>query len=186
MTGFQVRLVSADDWALFAEVRLEALRRDPEAFCSSHADWAQAGEDRWRARLAEPATWIALCEGMACGVVGVTRPGPDRVELISMWVDPSARGLGVGDALVRSVLDWARAQAPGQRVGLEVFEGNLAAQKLYLRNGFEFTEPPTGDPRGSRPMLWRPGPPHQELPNNLKLPEPELELPGAPTRAERA
>jgi ribosomal protein S18 acetylase RimI-like enzyme len=52
-----------------------------------------------------------------------------------MWVDPRARGRGVGDALVGKVVQWARAQG-ARRVVLDVRESNLPAIGLYARHGF--------------------------------------------------
>jgi ribosomal protein S18 acetylase RimI-like enzyme len=57
------------------------------------------------------------------------------VELISLWVAPSGRGFGVGDALVEAVIKWASEQNASS-VSLDVTEGNQQATKLYLRNGF--------------------------------------------------
>jgi GNAT superfamily N-acetyltransferase len=52
-----------------------------------------------------------------------------------MWVDPNFRRQGVGDLLVKSVLDWARSTGYSGVV-LWVTEGNEQAEKLYERNGF--------------------------------------------------
>lgn len=46
------------------------------------------------------------------------------------------RGRGVGSALLGRLLDWARANPVIERVGLEVFATNHAAQRLYRRFGF--------------------------------------------------
>lgn len=56
-----------------------------------------------------------------------------------MWVDPRFRRRGVGDALVKHVVDWA-AERDYDRVFLWVTDVNVAARRLYERNGFA----PTG------------------------------------------
>jgi GNAT superfamily N-acetyltransferase len=52
-----------------------------------------------------------------------------------MWVDPRFRRQGVGDLLVKTVLEWARSNGYGD-VLLWVVEGNVEAEKLYERNAF--------------------------------------------------
>ena len=43
-----------------------------------------------------------------------------------MWVDPTARGLGLGPLLVEAVADWARERGVTQRKA-SVTKGNAAA-----------------------------------------------------------
>lgn len=63
-----LRVVSPDDWVLWRELRLTALRSAPEAFGSSLADWVDATEDAWRTRLnAVPFNVIAEDNGVAVG-----------------------------------------------------------------------------------------------------------------------
>jgi len=80
-------------------------------------------------------------DGRPVGICGGTR-NPERratAVLISMWVDPVARGTGAGDALIAAALAWAAGQAC-HRLELTVLEANAAARRLYERNGFR----PTG------------------------------------------
>ena len=58
-----------------------------------------------------------------------------------MWVDPTARGLGLGPLLVEAVADWARERGVTQRKA-SVTKGNAAAA-LYRDMGFV----PTGEQR---------------------------------------
>lgn len=73
-------------------------------------------------------------------VGGFRRHDPSEVQLISMWVDPRARGKGAAQALIRAVATWGR-EVGARRVVLFVQEVNRPGQALYLRAGFH----PTGD-----------------------------------------
>jgi ribosomal protein S18 acetylase RimI-like enzyme len=79
----------------------------------------------------------------AAGVVqlrfryGVWRTGGDCL-LEDLYVDESARGAGLGHALVAATLDRARARGC-RRVELDVNESNEAAQRLYGSFGFSST-----------------------------------------------
>jgi ribosomal protein S18 acetylase RimI-like enzyme len=55
-----------------------------------------------------------------------------------MWVDPACRGAGAADALVASVLSWARAEG-ARAVRLAVIDTNVRARRCYERNGFHAT-----------------------------------------------
>ena len=144
-----LRALTADDWADFRAVRLESLRDAPEAFGSGLAEWAAAGEQRWRRRLTDvPCTVLAELDGRAAGVVSGTAPGTGgAVELLSLWVAPFARGRGAGDALVGAVLDWAKRHG-ARRVVLRVHDDNPHARNLYRRNGFV----PAGGPWMEHPL----------------------------------
>ncbi|WFR67385.1 bifunctional GNAT family N-acetyltransferase/class I SAM-dependent methyltransferase [Curtobacterium flaccumfaciens] len=70
--------------------------------------------------------------GMASGVPG---DGAEAAELISMWVDPTARGRGVATALIRAVVTWA-AGTGAHTLELSVMPDNAVARRTYERNGF--------------------------------------------------
>jgi GNAT superfamily N-acetyltransferase len=91
-------------------------------------------------------------------VVGLAAGGDSNysrtASLTSLWVDPSARGRGVGDRLVMAVLDWAESEGFNQ-VLLWVTEGNSKAESLYQRNGFIRTGEVITEPRREFEMSRR-------------------------------
>jgi ribosomal protein S18 acetylase RimI-like enzyme len=131
--------ITVEDWRLFRELRLEALRDAPYAFRSTLNDWQDERdtEERWRKRIADVAFNIIAYLGEApSGMVSATNPDAGGVsELISMWVSPAARGKGVGDALVHAVICWA-ANNHVKKLSLDVREDNGRARALYDRHGF--------------------------------------------------
>lgn len=126
-----VRVVTPDDWREWRTLRLEALRDAPYAFSATLADWQDAPEERWRARLEGTYNVVAELDGEPAGMA-TGFPRDNAVELGTMWVAPHARGRGAGEALVRAILGWAGAKP----VTLRVADGNVAAQALYRRLGF--------------------------------------------------
>jgi len=145
-----VAVITAGDWRLWRELRLAALADAPDAFGSSLADWSGAGdtEARWRGRLEDVALNLVLAlDGDPVGMVSGLAPGADgAVELISLWVAPSARGLGIGGEAVRRILAWVREAHPGRSVGLSVKSDNDSARRLYERHGFVDAGPSPEDP----------------------------------------
>ena len=73
-------------------------------------------------------------------------------QVISMWVDPSARGTGIADALIGAVAGWARADG-ARTLKLWVADASPRARAFYRRAGFRLTgetgEMP-GDPAAKR------------------------------------
>jgi [ribosomal protein S18]-alanine N-acetyltransferase len=92
---------------------------------------------RWRSLLATGEGTLVLAEDDAGGpplgmaaMVGRTSPE------LGMLVAPTARRRGVGDALLRACVDWARGVG-AREVVLHVFPHNDAAIALYRKQGFE-------------------------------------------------
>jgi GNAT superfamily N-acetyltransferase len=141
-----------DDWMTFRELRLVALAEAPLAFGSTVAEERQLDERDWRARLAQREQLAVRLDDALAGTAGL-QPCTEEAgaaELVSMWVAPHARGRGVGDALVRALLERA-AEHGYDVVRLWLSEGNRPAEQLYARHGFvpaNLATPPTrGLPR---------------------------------------
>ena len=136
-----VRRVTAEEWRALRDVRLRALQDSPEAFETSYEEARLRPEEwwvDWAARSAAgdaQAMFRAWDGGEPGGIVGTYVDDGDR-WLISMWTAPSARGRGVGRALVAAVVAFARA-AGSRDLLLEVTFGNDAAHALYRACGFE-------------------------------------------------
>jgi len=146
------RRVRPDDVHALKRVRLAALLDTPSAFAMTHEEESGYPDDRWatsaveRSAGREHATFFAFDGDDVVGLVGGHRlDGDQGIELVSMWTSPTARGKGVGAALVDCVVEWAA----GETVELWVTRGNDSAQRLYERCGFVETgdfQPLPSDP----------------------------------------
>ena len=84
-------------------------------------------------------TVVAVDDGRVLGTakVGPNRPGPgSHVATASFMVTGEARGRGVGTALCRFALDWARKRGFAGIQFNAVVETNHSAVDLYKRLGF--------------------------------------------------
>lgn len=83
--------------------------------------------------------WIAELDGKVVGSVMVVRKDAQTAKLRLLWVDPAARGMGLGARLVEACLDFARA-AGYARIELWTNDCLGAARRLYQAAGFELIE----------------------------------------------
>lgn len=115
---------------------MAALKEAPYAFGSTWEGEKDRGAEAWREAVRSRLRFVAV---LGDQVIGMAAGGESNhsgtAALTSLWVDPDARGRGVGDQLVQAVLDWAKAEGFRQVV-LWVTEGNSRAESLYRRNGF--------------------------------------------------
>ncbi len=139
--GVTTRALTVDDWPEWRSLRLEALADAPAAFGSRLAEWIGATDERWRSRVRDvPLNVIATLDNAPVGQVSaMNSSSAESVELISMWVAPSARGMGVGDVLIDAVVSWSADQG-ASGVQLCVKASNLPARHLYERNHFRFVD----------------------------------------------
>jgi len=125
----------------FRAIRLRALQDSPTAFGTTYESARAWTLDEWTRLLGSLVAFVARRGEQDVGMVRVAADSesPDAARLGSLWVDPEARGAGVGAALIEEAVAWARSGGFA-RIQLDVADHNPAAVALYAREGFE----PTG------------------------------------------
>ena len=86
------------------------------------------------------AFFIAYVEGAPSACGAYRRIGPHTAEVKRMWVDPERRGLQLGAAILRTIVEATTAEGY-RELKLETGEHLEAAVGLYRRFGFEQCEP---------------------------------------------
>lgn len=141
----QLRRLTAADGPAYRDLMLHAYATAPDAFTSTAEERAQETLAWWLRRIDDPAGLgvgfgAFRADGVLAGAVALEYSAKPktrhRAHLIGMFVRESARGSGVGAALVRAALDHARDVTQAQTVTLTVTLGNAAAIGLYRRAGF--------------------------------------------------
>jgi GNAT superfamily N-acetyltransferase len=148
MSDIEIRLASPADAERLAKLGAQTFS---EAFAHLYppedlADFLAEAHtpERYAAWAVDPAygLWIAERDGEA---VGYALAGPCHLphpevtancgELWRIYVRKQMQGSGLGGRLFARALDWL--DAPGRRLWIGVWSGNLGAQRLYARQGFE-------------------------------------------------
>src|SRR4051794_9959583 len=106
-----IRRLSPEDAALFRGIRLDGLRRDPDAFSSTFEEESAQPLSFFAGRLERSSVFGAFRGTELLGVAGFyVQPGPKhghKGTLWGMYVRPQGRGAGIGARLVAAVLDHA-------------------------------------------------------------------------------
>lgn len=135
----QIRRLAPTEAALYREIRLEALRHDPDAFSSTFESEDSKPLTWFADRLTGSEILGAFRKGELCGTAALLiAPGPKEDHkgfLWGMYVRPNARGLGVGQRLGEAIINVARSRI--ERILLTVVRGNEPAQRLYAGLGFQ-------------------------------------------------
>jgi RimJ/RimL family protein N-acetyltransferase len=107
----------------------------------------------FEASITGPArTFVAVAGDQIIGLIHI-EPSRHGFGDLAMLVDRDWRGRGVGSALVRAAIDWARGQGL-HKLSLEVFVHNEAAIALYRKSGFAEEGRLTKQYRRASGELW--------------------------------
>lgn len=145
--ALQVRPLLPADAELAYEVRLDGIRRHPEAFHTDEATVRVGGIVGMRERLAsnvssagERVLFGAFVGGELVGMTGVVRESREmlrhKATIVSVYVQPERRGLGVGGRLLDVALAHAATLDGVEQLALSVVAGNEPALRLYASRGF--------------------------------------------------
>lgn len=82
---------------------------------------------------------VAECDGTLVGELSFVAPTLRRIAhcgRFGIFVAEDARGLGIGEALIKTLINWAAVHPVLQKVWLGVLSTNPGAVRLYQRLGF--------------------------------------------------
>jgi GNAT superfamily N-acetyltransferase len=140
-----LEVVTSENAMVFKGVRLRALQDTPSAFSSTYADESQLTDTEWLNRVTQwsgkrSRTYLARDTAGPCGIAGGFFDQDDlhRAHLVSMWVAPTYRRLGIGAQLVNAIVDWVRAEG-ARTLRLIVTSNNDGAIEFYQNLGFTIT-----------------------------------------------
>jgi ribosomal protein S18 acetylase RimI-like enzyme len=86
------------------------------------------------------ALYIARSDDRAIGMVALRAREEGRAEMKRLYVRPSARGMGLGQLLIETVVEAARDRGY-KTIVLDTLPVMRAAQRLYEANGFRDIAP---------------------------------------------
>lgn len=130
-----IRRAETDDWQVCRDIRLRAMREEPQAYESVFEDEQHLSDQQWRDRLERASTYLAVDQEKVVGTaVGLVQDNGDML-IVAMYVAPEARGRGIAARLIDEIATMAIVRG-SRRLVLDVADGNVIAERSYLRYGF--------------------------------------------------
>jgi RimJ/RimL family protein N-acetyltransferase len=134
----QIRRLTPVEGVAYREIRLEALRLNPEAFGSTFEAENVRPLAHFSERIASCPVFGAFCGAELVGMAGFwAREGikdAHKAMLWGMYVRLNARNMGVGRRLAEAVIGFAREHV--EVLQLTVVSENEPARRLYASLGF--------------------------------------------------
>lgn len=138
-----LRRLSPADASDYRRVRLQALRLEPAAFGSSHAEESGLTLAQFAARLElspERWTWGAFAGARLVGIATLARESRlkqrHKAAIYALYVERAWRGQGIGAALLALALQTSGQMRGVRQLRIAVMAANRQALRLYLKNGF--------------------------------------------------
>jgi len=143
----EVRILTEADGEAFWNIRLRALRDDPESFGSSYEEILERGiagatqSLRKRDTSPDDATFGAFEGGTLVGIAGFRREEEVKKRhkgvIWGMYVPREMRGKGIGKALLQAAIAYAKTLPHLEQINLAVVLTSREARQLFISLGFE-------------------------------------------------
>ncbi|MBI3486243.1 GNAT family N-acetyltransferase [Candidatus Daviesbacteria bacterium] len=150
MNILEIVQLTPSDWQKYKELRLRALKENPEAFGQTLEDALSMSDEKWKQRLAKAAEginyWIffAKLDNELVGMVSARETNPPdlnpTVKIQGVFVASEARNKGIGRKLISHLLTEIRKNPKWQKARLNVFSSQTQALSFYQSLGFEIKE----------------------------------------------
>ncbi|WP_010093931.1 GNAT family N-acetyltransferase [Ornithinibacillus scapharcae] len=140
-----IRLLEPGDAKQYYELRLEALKENPEAFAQSYEEIIQnklvVEQYEEKFRLGASYNFGAFKDGKLVGMVTLSPESKTKLKhkanIFAMYVTPNERGKGIAEALLEKAIQQARNMGGIKKINLTVVSINLGAKALYKKYGFK-------------------------------------------------
>lgn len=130
-------------WREYKDLRLEALKLEPQAFAMEYSKEANRPDADWIDRL-KPKYQAAMklfleVDGALAGIIGsfCDENDPHTAIIILVYVKKEYRGLGLGKAMLRELLDKLSKLSEINKFQLSVTATQIPAIKTYESLGFK-------------------------------------------------
>ena len=149
--ALEVRPLTADDWPAVRDIYAEGIASGEATFETTPPDWSG-----WDVGHVPEHRWVAVDDGAVLGWVACSDVSSRCVYAgvleLSVYVAASARGRGVGSALMRAVVRSTEADGVWT-LQAGVFPENEASLALHARHGFRVIG--RRERLGRREGVWR-------------------------------
>ncbi len=143
MSEYTIRQLRKEDWAIYKEIRLESLQKEPRSFGASYADESLRTDSEWQQRLEKPNdAFFGVFDGSVCvALAGVVekKDDPEAAVLIAHYVREPYRGQGLSNLFYKASIEWTYQQKRFKRIIVCHRAWNVASKAAIQKHGFRYT-----------------------------------------------
>jgi ribosomal protein S18 acetylase RimI-like enzyme len=145
-SDIKISKLSSDDWKSYKELRLKALKEEPQGFDASFEDFVEKPDEYWieKTGILVDNEHISLVAkdgekvvGIICSDFSKNKKVRHIADVSFLYVLPESRGKGVGKKLLMAVLEEVKSNPEIVKVNLRVCSEQKVAVRLYKSVGFE-------------------------------------------------
>ncbi len=148
-----IRPFVPEDWEIFRDIRLQALRTNPTVYTGSYEESLARSPEEWRVMLAGDAGCVfgLFDKTKVIGLTGIfaTRENPQNARLVMSFIQPDYRGRRLSELFYKARIDWAIQNTSLKQIVVSHREGNEPSKRAMLRHGFQST--------GKQRIIWPDG-----------------------------
>lgn len=139
-----IRQLEKKDSSIYRRIRLECLQTFPDNFGSTFEEENRINPLKFESYLLEESEdnfmFGAFNENELIGICGFAREARNKTrhrgEIVQMYVNPMFAGQGIGNKLLKAVIQKAFENGEIEQIILSVVEENSSANKAYEKIGF--------------------------------------------------
>lgn len=147
MDTVEIVSLKPEEWQHYRDLRLRALKEEPQAFGSTYDENAKHPDEYWQKRIEDTINkntqWLvfAKLDGTLVGMVGgFAEKEPDNAHVVAVYVVPEARGKGISKLLMIELLTRIKTNKLIKKITVDVNPEQEAAFNLYKNSGFTLTK----------------------------------------------
>lgn len=141
----KIKKLRQEDWKIWKQFRLEALKNSPESFGSSYEEELNWPDSDFQNSLIKNDIFGAFLDNSLASCAGFYSLNSDKTKhrgvMWGMYTRPEYRGKGLASALIKEIINHAKLRVT--QLHLTCVTSNLDAIALYQKQGFKIygTEP---------------------------------------------
>ncbi len=145
MDNFIIKQLTAQDWKIWKELRLEALKNSPESFGSSYEEEVIWPDLDFQNSLIKSDIFGVFVDNSLVSCAGFYSLNSAKTKyrgvIWGIYTRPEYRGQGIASALIQTIISHAKSHVT--QLHLTCVTSNLGAIALYQKHGFKIygTEP---------------------------------------------
>jgi ribosomal protein S18 acetylase RimI-like enzyme len=138
----EIYILQSSDWDKYKKIRLDALKNDALAFGDSFAQSLNLADDEWKSEFEDNKSFIMVANenDEIFAMVGAYQEDGEKMHHVAyiwgVYVKKEYRGRGLGEKVMRAVLDTLATNTEIIKVDLNVNTAQISAVKLYQKLGF--------------------------------------------------